>query len=248
MAESAVAIVTGAGSGIGFEVARMLAREGYRVVLVGRDRGKLERAADQIARSDSPTATAGQLHLLTADVSRAEDCQRIIDDTVATFGRVDVLVNNAGWTRLARMPQMDAPTARRLIEINALGPILTTLAAVRQFGVQPPLPGGRAPCVVSVSSKSSTDPFPGLGIYGAAKAAVNLLAKATASECSVLGVRSFAVAPGAVETPLLRSMFSASALPAERCLKPADVARVILDCALGAYDSQNGQTIFVPSP
>lgn len=249
---SPVALVTGAGSGIGFEAASMLAREGFRVVLVGRDGSKLTKAADAIAGADSSTSRSSATHTIAADLAQPEACQSVIDQTASHFGRLDVLVNNAGWTRLARIPQMDFATARRLFEINALAPVYCTLAACRQFGTQPPIDGRAGepftPCIVSVSSKSSVDPFSGLGVYGAAKASVNLLAKATAGECSLLGVRAFAVAPGAVETPLLRSMFPPSALPAERCLKPADVARVILDCVLGAYDSKNGQTIFVHSP
>jgi NAD(P)-dependent dehydrogenase (short-subunit alcohol dehydrogenase family) len=237
-----VALITGAGSGIGRAAAGMLAREGYRVVLVGRDDAKLDAVAAEIGRDLARP--------YPADVGYAGACHAMIDFTVRLHGRLDVVINNAGWTPLMPLQDMDHEDVRRIFEINALGPIWTTQWACRQFAFQADagltLAAGRTPCIVTVSSQSSTDPFPGLGVYGAAKAAVNILALATARECP--GVRAFAIAPGAVETPLLRSIIAESQLPRERCLQPADVARVILDCVLGAYDDQNGRTIAVPSP
>jgi 3-oxoacyl-[acyl-carrier protein] reductase len=237
-----VALITGAGSGIGLATAGMLAREGYQVVLVGRDHEKLRGAADALGRE--------RAFPYPADVSHPGACKAMVEFAVRAFDRLDVVVNNAGWSPLARLPDVNPDDVRRIFEINALGPIWTTHWACRQFAAQaaagPASGNARTPCIVSVSSQSSVDPFPGLGIYGAAKAAVNILALATARECP--GVRAFAVAPGAVETPLLRSLFPESDLPRERCLRPEDVARVVLDCVLGAYDDQNGRTIHVPSP
>lgn len=237
-----VALITGAGSGIGLATAGMLAGEGYQVVLVGRNHERLRAAADAVGRE--------RAFPYPADVSHPSACMAMIEVAVRAFDRLDVVVNNAGWTPLAPLPDIDPEVVRRIFEINTLGPIWTTHWACRQFAAQAAAghasPHGRAPCIVTVSSQSSTDPFPGLGVYGAAKAAVNILALATARECP--GVRAFAVAPGAVETPLLRSLFPESELPRERCLQAADVARVILDCVLGAYDGQSGRTIPVPSP
>jgi len=246
-ARDPVALITGAGSGIGRAAALMLAREGHRVALVGRDRSRLDRVAAEIGHSSVSTARAGLSMVVVADVGEADACAGMVAQAVRAWGRLDVVVSNAGWTPLTPIPEMDAATARRIFEVNALGPVWTTIAACRQFALQSPTGHpGRSPCIVNVSSRASTDPFAGLGVYGSAKAAVNTLSRAIATECP--GVRSFAVAPGAVETPLLRSLFPREELPPERCLRPEDVARVILDCVLGAYDGQNGGTIVLESP
>lgn len=236
-----VAIVTGGGSGIGLAAARMLAREGRRIVLVGRDQERLLAAASGF--------DTGCASCCPADVGTEAGCIRAIEHATS-LGRLDVVINNAGWTPLKSIGQVEPDEAVKIFAVNAIGPVLMTILALRAIRSQQGTCGSgaasRPPCIVHVSSLAATDPFPGLGVYGAAKAAVNTLAMATAREEP--WVRSFAVAPGAVETPLLRSIFSAEDLPRERCLSPEDVARVILDCVLGAYDHQNGRTIEVPSP
>lgn len=243
-----VAIVTGAGSGIGRAVALMLAREGYAVVLVGRDRGRLEGVAGEIG-AGSPTAPAGNAHVVPADLSTPEGNETMVAAAVERFGRLDVLVNNAGWSPLVSVADADGATVRRIFEINALAPVWATRAA---WGVMTDANAAasrvRSACIVNVSSMASVDPFPGLGVYGAAKAAVNTLTRATASEGAAAGLRAFAVAPGAVETGLLRSLFNEQMVPRERCLQPEDVAGVIVDCVLGAYDGRSGETVMVPSP
>jgi NAD(P)-dependent dehydrogenase (short-subunit alcohol dehydrogenase family) len=95
---------------------------------------------------------------------------------------------------------------------------------------------------------ATTDPFPGFFIYAAAKAGVNLMAKSCAKEGREFGIRAFSVAPGAVETPMLRALFSEVQLPPEKCLSPDDVAKVVVECIAGERDTQNGETIFIPSP
>lgn len=248
--KGAVALVTGAGSGIGRATAMMLAREGYRVALVGRDLAKLEAVAAEIhatfaggVSSKQPVAVP-----LAADLASPQACEFVIAKAVGVFGRLDALVNNAGWSPLAPIARIKPEQVRAIFEINALAPVYLTRAAWGVFARQNAADGAARACIVNVSSKSSVDPFRGLGVYGAAKAAVNTLTRATANEGASIGLRALCVAPGAVETPLLRSMFPVAALPAERCLRPEDVARVILDCVLGGYDARNGETIFVESP
>ena len=243
-----VAIVTGAGSGIGRAVALMLSREGYAVVLVGRDRGKLERVAGEIG-AGSTTAPAGEAHVVPADLATPEGNEAIVAAAVERFGRLDVLINNAGWSPLVSIAEADAATVRRIFEINALAPVWATRAAWGALtDAKAAASRVRSACIVNVSSMASVDPFPGLGVYGAAKAAVNTLTRATAAEGAAAGLRAFAVAPGAVETGLLRSLFDEEVVPRERCLRPEDVAGVVVDCVLGAYDGRSGETVMVPSP
>ena len=108
-----------------------------------------------------------------------------------------------------------------------------------------PTPG---PVIVNISSMATADPFPGFFGYASSKAALNLMAKSCALEGKDHNIRAFAVAPGAVETPLLRSILGPEQLPQSACLAPEDVAKVVVACVLGQRDNDNGSTIFVPSP
>jgi NAD(P)-dependent dehydrogenase (short-subunit alcohol dehydrogenase family) len=96
---------------------------------------------------------------------------------------------------------------------------------------------------VNVSSIATVDPFPGFFAYAASKAALNLMTASAAKEGANVGIRAFAVAPGAVETPMLRASFDAKAVPPEACLEPESVARVIVACATGLRDADSGRVI-----
>jgi NAD(P)-dependent dehydrogenase (short-subunit alcohol dehydrogenase family) len=102
--------------------------------------------------------------------------------------------------------------------------------------------------IINVSSYATIDPFPTLYAYAAAKASVNLLAKSVSVQGKALGIRGFAVAPGCVDTDLLRSLVTEDQVPLSKRLMPAAVAQVIADCVQGKRDAENGQVILVPSP
>ncbi len=231
-----VAVVTGAGSGIGRATALALAAQGHDLALAGRSRAPLEVAASLIGRSSLKGATC---LVVPTDMSDPGAVRRLIDETLARFGRLDVLVNNAGLAESASIAQTTPDLFRRTLDLNTLGPACAILAAWPTFIRQ------RRGCVVNVSSLASRDPFPGFFAYAASKAAVNLLARSCALEGREHGIRAFAVAPGAVETPMLRAIFDEQALPKARTLSPESVARVIVDCAMGGRDRENGETIFL---
>jgi 3-oxoacyl-[acyl-carrier protein] reductase len=107
--------------------------------------------------------------------------------------------------------------------------------------------GGTIARIVNVSSVSAIDPFPGLSIYGATKGAINALTRGCANEGRDVGIRAFAVAPGAVETAMLRAIASEEQLPRTATLTPEQVAGVIVACAVGERDEENGGVIVVPS-
>lgn len=234
MADAATktAIVTGAGSGIGLAAGRMLHERGYRVMLVGRDRSKLEQASAGLADSI----------VFPADLSQGAEAQRMIDEGARLLGRIDVLVNNAGWTPLKPLGAHLAEDIEQVFRVNAIGPCV---AIARLFPILLKQGGG---CIVNVSSMATVDPFPGLFAYAAAKASLNLMVKSCVNEGKKKGIRAFAVAPGAVETALLRSMFPETALPKSRTLSPERVAEVIVECIEGKREKDLGGTILVPSP
>lgn len=235
-----VCLVTGAGSGIGEHVCKILAESGYRLALVGRTPGKLERAGSAIGENGRDWVA------LPADVADPSQAEQIVARTLEVFGRIDAVVNNAGSSPLKHASELGTDEIHALFSLNAVAPAVTAAAAVRAFAERPGEDHGGV--IVTISSAASFDPFPGLGVYGAAKASTNTLAKALANEHGDQGVRAYAVAPGAVETPLLRSLFDETALPNSKTLDPADVARVAVDCVLGKRPEPNGETISMPSP
>ncbi|MEM1330193.1 MAG: SDR family oxidoreductase [Planctomycetota bacterium] len=230
-------IITGAGTGIGKACAELLARKGYPTVLAGRRREPLEAAAKAI---DGETA------VVPTDVAKPQSCQSLVASAMERFGAVDGLVNNAGWSPLEAIGAGTPETAQDIFAVNALGTVYLTQAAWDHLVASGQ--AGRRPCVVNISSYATVDPFPGLGVYAAAKGAVNVFSRACANEGAKHGVRAFAVAPGAVETELLRSIFDDEQLPTEATLAPEDVARVVAACIVGDRDDENGGTILVPSP
>lgn len=226
-----VAIVTGAGSGIGRETARLLAEAGCALVLVGRRLGALEETAALLPEGAASIGVA-------IDITEPDAAGEVVDSALERFGRVDVLVNNAGDAPLAGI----ADTTREMLEavfaVNAIAPGELIAA------VWPRLVERKGGCIVNVSTLGTADPFPGFFAYAGAKASVNLFAKSCAKEGKPHGIRAFAVAPGAVETAMLRKNFPESRVPKAACLQPVDVARVIADCIAGKYDNRNGDTLF----
>lgn len=229
-----VAVVTGAGSGVGRCVALRLAMTGYRVALVGRTPVRLEQTGSLI---DPPERWLA----IPADVTLDEDRHRIVRRTLEAFGRIDALVSNAGAVERHPFRDHTAHDLRRVFDVNAIGPIDLAARCVRAMG-----PEGGA--VVFTSSLAAVDPFPGLGVYGCAKAALHAACRALAREESDRGIRAYAVAPGAIETDMLRGLWDESALPRDRTLSPDAVAERIAACVTGETAARSGETIYLPSP
>ncbi len=237
------ALVTGAGSGIGRATALLLAAHGYAVTLVGRREEPLREVAAEIA-------AAGNTETLVVPCDVGEPggtgVQRMLDTHVRRFGRLDALVNNAGLGRVLSVGETTPAALEEIVRVNALAVGWAIHAAWPIFRKQFEREG-RGGCIINISSMASIDPFPGFFAYGAAKAAVNLLTVSAAQEGQSIGTRVFTLAPGAVETPMLRSAFDESVAPPEICLSPGDVARVVLAYIRGERDADNGKTIPVLS-
>lgn len=229
-----VSIVTGAGSGIGAACARQLAARGHAVVLVGRSATKLE---DTRATMDEPTR-----HLaMPADVADSGLAYEVVDRTIEAYGRIDALVLSAGSAPHHPIDQTTEEVLEEAFFVNAFGPAFLITRAWPHFRHQ------RAGRVVLVSTMGVFDPFPGFFAYAAAKSAVDSFARSIKVEGRSIGVKGFAVNPGAVETAMLRRNFSEKVLPPHRALPPDSVASVIVACACGERDEDNGKSIPVPS-
>ncbi|MEV7415963.1 glucose 1-dehydrogenase [Streptomyces sp. NPDC089919] len=188
MSESRVALITGSSSGIGAAVARRLAAEGLRVVV----NSARSEAAGKALAAELPEAVYVQ-----GDVSDAADARRIVAEAVAAFGRLDVLVNNAGTTRFIPLSDLEAADGaawRDIFEVNVIGAWQLTTAAV------PHLKASGAGSVVNVSSVSATRALGSSVPYAVSKAAVNHMTRLLASQLGP-GIRVNAIAPGLIDTP-----------------------------------------------
>jgi NAD(P)-dependent dehydrogenase (short-subunit alcohol dehydrogenase family) len=229
--ESQVAVITGAGRGIGRATAGEFARAGYRVALAGRD-------AQALAET-STSQCGGAGLVIPTDVTNPDDVNRLIARTLEAFGRLDVLVNNAGRAPVKSIVEMDVDEWRRVIDTNLSAAFYATRAAWPAFARQ----GGGV--VVNISSAAARDPFPGFAAYGAAKAGLNLFGLSAAREGQAVNVRVHTVAPSATETGMFRTIMSAEQYPTEKTLDPAEVARVVLQCARGDLRHTSGEVIYV---
>jgi 3-oxoacyl-[acyl-carrier protein] reductase len=224
-------VITGASRGIGLATALRFAQSGCNIVAAARHAPALEDAVAQIR------AGGAACEPVALDVARPADARRLIELAVRRFGRLDVLVNNAGYAVLKPLDQMSPQEFDQTTAINVAAVFHTTQAA------WPIMKAQRAGVIINVSSLSSIDPFPGFAVYGASKAWVNLFSQATGAEGRQFGIRVYAVAPGAVETTMLRSI--APDLPPEHTLAPDEVAAVITKLCDEDLAPVSGQTIFV---
>ena len=191
------AVVTGGTRGIGLAIARALAEDGASVVVSGRDAGRLESAVKELE-----TLGASALGV-AADQSKREDCDRLVDAAKERFGRIDVLVNNAGITRDQLLVRMKDDDWDQVLDTNLRGVFLMTRAVVKSMMRQK---SGR---IINIASTAGAMGNPGQVNYSAAKAGVIGLTKAAARELAHWNILVNAVAPGLIETDM------AAAIPAE---------------------------------
>jgi 3-oxoacyl-[acyl-carrier protein] reductase len=230
---SQIAIVTGAGSGIGQSLANQLSQLGYHVVLVGRTQQTLEQTS---------LLLEGPFTILPTDVADAAACRQLVSQVADQLGRIDVLCNVAGFAPSLKIGQITSELWQQTVDTNLSSVVNLTAACWPIFEKQ------KSGFVANISSMASIDPFPGFSIYAAAKAGVNLFTLVAGREGKKIGVRALAVAPGAVETGMLRSLFDETVIPSEATLSPDFVAQVIIECLRNKRSFDPGQTIELPSP
>jgi 3-oxoacyl-[acyl-carrier protein] reductase len=190
-----VAIVTGGTRGIGFAIAAWLAEHGASVVVSGRDADRLNAAVKALAKDGAPIAG------LAGDAARREDADRLVETARERFGRVDVLVNNAGITRDGLVIRMKDEDWDRVLEVNLKGAFLMTRAASK--AMVRAKSGGR---IINIASTAGAMGNAGQANYSAAKAGLIGLTKATARELAHWGILVNAVAPGLIETDMAATL------------------------------------------
>lgn len=227
-----VALVTGAGRGIGAACAIELAARGAKVALASRTEKELLEVAGAIARD------GGVALPVRCDVTREEEVARLFREARERLGAVSLLVNNAGTVAPGELANLGLDDWRTNIETNLTSTFLCSRAAL---GDMLAAGRGRIINVASVSGVAGVPKFPGFVAYASAKAGVIAFTEALAAEVGPRGVKVFCVSPGSVETALLARV----APQAKADMKPRDVARVVALLATDDAAAASGTNVVV---
>src|ERR1051325_954180 len=235
-----VAIVTGASKGIGASIAAHLAAEGAAVVVnYATSKAEAERVVEGIVRA------GGRAIAVQADLAKPAEIPRLFEEAKAAFGRVDVLVNNAGVYEFAPIEAVTEALYRKQFDLNVLGVLLASKEAAAAFD-------GTGGSIVNVSSVVSTLAPPNTAVYSASKAAVDAITRSLAKELGARGIRVNAVNPGVVETEGVRAQgipgsdFEKQAIahtPLGRIGQPADIAPAVVFLASDDARWVTGETL-----
>ncbi len=238
-----IAIITGAGSGIGHEAAKLFASEGATVVVADRDLNAATRVSDEIVSSGGKASPAA------VDVTREAEVKALIEKTAETYGRLDILVNNAGYGFAGTVVQTSEEDWDALMAVNVKGVFFGCKHAVPIMEKQ----GGGS--IVNTASTVAVVGITDRAAYCASKGAVASLTRAVALDHVKANIRVNCVAPGTIESPYFSEIFAKAPNPAElrrgleqrqameRLGKPIEIARAILFLASDESSFCTGTTL-----
>lgn len=240
--EGKVAVVTGASKGIGAEIAKHLAAEGAAVVV---NYASSKEGADRVV--GEITKKGGKAVAVQGDVAKQADVEKLLAETKKAFGKLDVLVNNAGVYEFAPLGNLTAEHFRKQFDINVLGLLATTKEATKYFGKE----GGS---VINISSLVSVAPMPNASVYSGTKAAVDAVTKSLAKELGPRKIRVNSINPGLVITEGVQSAgfeggdfqkgYEAQA-PLGRVGQPEDIAPAAVFFASSDSSWITGETLVI---
>jgi glucose 1-dehydrogenase len=238
-----VALVTGSSQGIGQAIAARLARDGAKIII---DYRSHREGAEATCRMVEEAGSKGAV--VQADLSSLEQIRYLVDTGVKTFGGIDILVNNAGIEKRNDFWEVDEAQYDAVMAVNLKGVFFTTQMFVRQLQS-----AKRSGKVINISSVHEELPFPHFTAYCMSKGGMKMMTRNLAIELAPFGITVNSVAPGAIETPINKSLLQnrekLSALlaniPLKRLGQPGDVAEVVAFLASSKSDYITGTTIFV---
>ncbi len=235
-----VFVVTGGSRGIGLEIARLLLEQKARVVICGRKQEGLDAAGRELKGGDS-------LKTVQAHVAKSEEVDRLFETVLETFGWLDGLINNVGMNIVTGVVDADPGLWNKIIDSNLNGTFLCSRKAGQIMRDQ------KKGKIVSISSIAGRRSAPFMGIYGVAKAGIEMMTKVIAQELAPSNIQVNAVAPCMVRTKFSQPFWSneelyeqiVKTIPMGRIAEPADVAWPVLFLCSEASDFMTGQTLMV---
>ena len=235
-----VAVVTGSSKGIGKSIALALAEYGAKVVVSSRS----QEAVDEVAKEfkDQGHEATG----IACHVGDEEQCKRLIEITIATYGGVDILVNNAATNPVfSSIEQVESPVFDKIMEVNVKA--CFTLAKL----CFPYMKEKKQGSIINIASVEGQKPSMGLGIYSVSKAALIMLTQSQASEWGKYGIRSNTICPGLIKTKFSQALWSNESimkqvehhLPLQRAAEPIEIAGLAVYLASSASSFTTGAVL-----
>ncbi len=207
-----VAVVTGGSSGIGLAITASLVSEGMRVVIAARDETRLKQATTGLGKA------GGKVIAVKTDISIGKQVEKMVQGAMSAFGRVDLLVNNAGLGQWASITECDEDEWERIQSVNLKGTFLCTRA------VLPIMMQQRSGYIVNIASVAGKSGFAGSSAYSASKFGVVGFTESLLEEAVAHNIKATVICPGYVATP----MVSGASVPADQMIPPEDIGKIVV--------------------
>lgn len=243
-----VAVVTGSSRGIGKAIANQFVKNGYSVVLNARDEGDLKKAAEDIAKE---AGNSQMVSYISGDISEENICISLIQEAVKRFGKIDVLINNAGISGVSeKINEIASDDWDYVIDVNLKGAFLCTREALKHMIQNRDSNNNYS--IINISSVHESIPQPDAAPYAASKGGMEMLTKNTAMEVADKGIRVNGIAPGAIATDMNKDLLEdeqkkkekEQSIPLKRIGQPEEIAKVALFLASEDASYITGTTIY----
>jgi glucose 1-dehydrogenase len=246
-----VALVTGSSKGIGKAIAVEFAKEGYKIVLNARDENELSEAVNDVKKTIG--VNEERITYWAGDISQENICSSLVEHTIKTFGRIDVLINNAGIGGAQKsVHELTSDEWDYVIDVNLKGAFLCTREAIKRM-IYDDKSTRKTYSIINISSVHESIPQPQSAPYSASKGGMEMLTKTVALEVADKGIRVNGIAPGAIATDMNKDILEdeqkkkeeEKRIPMHRIGRPEEIAKVALFLASDGASYMTGTTVYV---